>query len=120
MENHFQGPVSMPPYQPTSDERTWATFAHLGCVLGLIIGLIIYLTQKDKGPWMKAHVTAALNWQLTYLICMLICIPLMFIIVGMLLFPVLIILSLVWGITGAMRANAGQTYKYPFSFNFVK
>lgn len=119
MENHFQGPASTPRYQPTSDERTWATFAHLGCVLGLIIGLIIFLTQKDKGPWMKAHTTAALNWQLTYLICAVICVPLMLIFVGFLALMVLVVLNLVWGISGAMKANAGETYKYPFSFKLI-
>jgi uncharacterized Tic20 family protein len=119
--SHFyQGPGQGAPYIPTSDDKTWGMFAHLSCVIGgWILALVVYVTQKDKSPWVRKHAVDALNWHLTKLIISFICIPLIFVIIGYLLILALFVVSLVYGINGAMKANAGQEHSYPFSFKFV-
>lgn len=106
------------PSQPVGDEKTWGLFAHLSCVIGgWVLALVVYLTQKDKSAWIKGHATEALNWQLTMIIGYII-----FIIpfVGWLVGLAAIVCNLVFGIQGAIKANSGGEYKYPFSIKFIK
>jgi uncharacterized Tic20 family protein len=58
-------------YQPTSDEKTWATLAHLSVlvnlftgVLGPVIALVIYLAHKDKSRYVAYQSLQALLLQL--------------------------------------------------------
>jgi uncharacterized Tic20 family protein len=109
------------PAQPTSDEKTWALFAHLSCVIGgWILALIVYLTQKDKGAFVKGHAIEALNWQLTVLIAYVACFILSFVFIGMFLLPVVVVCNIIFGIMGAVKSNSNGEYKYPFSIKFVK
>ena len=73
-----------PPLRP-EDEKLWATLTHLsGIFLSFVGALVVYLVLRDRGPFIRAHSAAALNFQLTVLIAAFVCIPLSFIGIGFL------------------------------------
>ena len=87
---------------------------------GLIIPLIIWVTQKDKVYQMDAHGKSIINFQLSILLYAIICIPLIFLLgLGILGLILLGIISLVFPILNAIKASNGEMPKYPLSINFI-
>ncbi len=126
-------PVSAPgpvpgPSPLSQDERTWGMLCHLAALagyftggLGCIIGpLAVWLIKKDQYPFVNQQGKEALNWQITMLIGFVICIPLMFVLIGMFLLPALLIVDLVFTIVAAIKANEGIPYRYPWRIQFLK
>lgn len=118
-------PPGYPVYAPTppmspADERLWATLTHVSGILFSWLGpLVAYLVLRDRGPFVRAHTAAALNFQLTILIAALACIPLLFVIVGYFLLVAVSIFALVVEIIAATKANQGQWYTPPLAIRFV-
>ena len=103
------------------------TLVHiLGLFTGFLGPLIILLVSKEKID--KNHAKYVLNWQFSFMIYMtlvlVITIPLIFVLVGLILLPILmmilIILNYVFGIMAAVKANKGKLWKYPMSIPFLK
>ncbi|MFJ6677689.1 DUF4870 domain-containing protein [Microbacterium sp. NPDC091382] len=121
--------MTMPPPQPPhpvapplspQDEKLWATLAHLaGIIFSPWGALIIYLVFRDRGPFVRAHSAAALNFQLTMIIASIICIPLMFVFVGFVLLAAVGVFALVIEILAAVKANQGEWYTPPLTIRFV-
>ncbi|CAL4860957.1 hypothetical protein MMM2322_02641 [Microbacterium sp. MM2322] len=102
------------------DEKLWSTLVHLSGILFYFVGpLVIYLVLRDRGPFVRAHSAAALNFQLTILIAALVCIPLAFFGIGVLLLIAVGVFALVIEILAAVKANQGQWYTPPLSIRFV-
>jgi uncharacterized protein len=139
-------------------DRNWGVAAHLSALLagmvvpfGNIIGpLVVYLQNRDTRPFATQHAKAALNFQITLMIVVL----LVCIVIGVgwigaigaaaaapngadgdLQFPpmaiagmvgaggfllIVGIVSFVWTILGAVAASQGRPYRYPVSMYFVK
>jgi uncharacterized Tic20 family protein len=115
-------PYSAAP-QPLSpqDEKLWATLTHVGGILfNWIAPLIAYLVLRDRGPFIRQHTAAALNFQLTVLIGYLIGGVLSLILIGYLILLAVWVLSIVFAIMAAMAANRGEYYKYPLAITFVQ
>jgi uncharacterized Tic20 family protein len=74
----------------------------------ILIPLMIWLTQKEKIKDLDAHGKQILNFQFSLLIYSFICIPLVFIGIGILGLIVILILSIVYPIKNAMRASNEQ------------
>ena len=51
-----------------TEDRQWASFAHLGGILGFLLSLIIWLVFKDRGRFTAVEAKEALNFQITLLI----------------------------------------------------
>lgn len=113
------------PYQASNqlspaDEKLWSTLIHvLGIFFGFLPSLIGYLVLKDRGPFVRQHSAAALNFQLTMLIAEIIGGILAIIVVGFLIILAVAILVIVFSIMAAVAANKGQNYTYPLSIKFV-
>ncbi|MES2311225.1 MAG: DUF4870 domain-containing protein [Pseudomonadota bacterium] len=124
-------PPSPPPSDPvtvvpSAEERQWATFAHLSALAGLvmpfgsIIGpLVIWLIKKDTMPFVNDQGKEALNFNITVAIAAVVCGLLCIVLIGFLLLPVLVVLWLVFVIVGAIRANEGTLYRYPFALRLI-
>lgn len=113
-------PPAQAPGTPIKEECTWALFAHLSGIIFWFVGpLVIWLIQKDKMPFVADQGKEALNWQLTLLIGWVAAGVLSFIAIGFILYPALGILNLIFSIMGAMKANEGVPYRYPFSIKLV-
>jgi uncharacterized Tic20 family protein len=116
-----------------SEERTWAMLAHLSILLNLITGilgpitaLVIYLVFKDRSRyvayqsmqsfvfqlvfWVGAGALAAMLWFASIIFSILI--------VGLCLMPVALIFSLVpiaalvYGVIAAIQCSDGVDFKY--------
>lgn len=110
------------------DERLWGMLCHLSAlaaVLGIpmlnILGpLVVWLLKKNTSPFVDAQGKASLNFQITATIAGLVCIPLVFIGVGIFLLFAIGIADLVFVIIASIKVNQGESYKYPVSLNLIK
>jgi len=114
--------------------------SHLGTVAGgIILPLVIYLTEGKKNPFVRHHSREALNFQITFLIVYLGGFLLFFGSFAVSLavssagdgsflgfffpFPLLFLIwfgAIGFSIMGAVRANQGQWWRYPLAIRFVK
>ena len=122
--------TSAPPPPPLTtaapqDERTMALVAHLLGILTWVIGaLVIWLVNKDASPskpFVVDQAKEALNFQITIGIAYVVAVILTVISFGLLFFlPTLVwIANLVFCIIAAIKANNGETYRYPFTLRLV-
>ena len=61
-----------------------------------------------------------MNFNITVAIAGLVCVVLLFILVGFVLLPLLGIAWVVFTIIAAIKANEGELYRYPFTLRLVK
>ena len=108
------------PQEPLTPElqRPWAIAVHaLGIVLEFFAPLLGYLFLKDRGPFIRHHVTESLNFGITML---LLYVALAISIVGWFFFWVPPIIWTVFRIIAAYKASLGDFYRYPLSIRLVK
>ncbi|WP_372761925.1 DUF4870 domain-containing protein [Pseudoalteromonas sp.] len=112
---------------PSKEDRTWAMLCHLSALagfivpLGSIIGpLVIWLLKKEEMPIVDEHGKKALNFQITIAIAYVVCILLMFVVIGVILLPVVAIFSFVMVILASVKANDGKQFDYPLSLKLIK
>ncbi|MGZ0016606.1 DUF4870 domain-containing protein [Yeosuana sp. AK3] len=87
---------------------------------GLIIPLILWLTQKENVYNMDEQGKRIINFQLSLIVYAIICIPLiLFLGLGILGFIVLGIISVVFPIVNAIKSSNGESPTYPLSLNFI-
>jgi uncharacterized Tic20 family protein len=105
------------PAEPFSkdQERFWAIA--IGVILEFFAPLLGYLLLKDRGPFIKHHVTESLNFGITMV---LVYVVLAISIVGWLLFWLPPIYWTVFRIYAAYRASQGEFYRYPLTVRFVR
>ena len=111
----------------SADDRQWGMFAHLAALAGFLIPfgnligpLIIWLMKKDTSQFVDDQGKESLNFQITVTIAALIAGALVIVLIGFLLLPLVAIVSLVFTIIGAIKANEGATYRYPFALRLIK
>ena len=104
-----------------SDQRLWATLAHIGpIIIGFVAPLVIWLIYRERGQYVADQAKEALNFQITVTIAATISSILIFAIIGLVLLPIVLIAALVLMIMAAIAANKGQAYRYPVSLRLVK
>lgn len=88
---------------------------------GLLVPLILWLTQKDKIEGMEEHGKSIVNFQLSMIIYAIICVPLIFLIgLGILGLIIIGIISFVFPIINAIKASNGEMPSYPLSIRFIQ
>ena len=118
----------MGPLEVPNDARTMGMLCHLLSLVGLlgipfgnILGpLIIWLVKKNDHPFIDDQGKESLNFQITVMIAILICIPLMFVCVGFILAPAIGIAAVVLVIIASIRASKGEAYRYPWTLRLIK
>jgi len=111
----------------TSDERTWASLAHVaGLVTGWLGGLsflgplIIWIIKKDQSRFVDDQAKEALNFQIAVTIAIFASFPLMLVFgLGFVLLAIVAIGNIVFSIAGAMAANKGIVYRYPYTLRLI-
>ncbi len=87
---------------------------------GLLVPLVIWITQKDTVYKMDEQGKHILNFQISMIIYSLICIPLILALgLGIVGLIALCVLSFIYPIINAIKASHGETPKYPLSLNFI-
>jgi len=125
----------VPPPNPESQARTWNMLCHLsalagfiGVPLGNVLGpLLVWQIKKNEIPSVEIHGKAALNFQLTVLLAVIVLLVVGFILAFVCIGFVFIfaamaigLTSLIFAIIAGIKANNGEDYKYPWSIEFVK
>ncbi len=112
---------------PTAEDKQWGLFAHLSSLAGLIIPfgnilgpLIIWQVKKDSLPFAADQGKEALNFNITIAIAAIICGLLTLVLIGFLLLPLVGLAWMIFTIIGAMKANNGEAYRYPFALRLIK
>ena len=126
-------PVANPGYQtapvPYGLDTATASMAHwlplvinvaTGGVLGFLAPLVLMQTKGAQDPFVRANAVESLNLNLTVLVGYLASFLLLFVLIGFLTFPLIGLYQLIFQILGAIAANRGETYRYPFNIRFVK
>jgi len=131
-------PVENSPYSPPvvqeqqlavaseADRKQWLLFCHLSPLAGFIIpfggiiaSIVIWQTKKDEMPEIGEEAKEALNFQITYAIAFMVCIPLCFICIGYFIALGLFVADLILMIFGIISASNGKTHRYPMILRLV-
>ena len=114
-----------------AEDRQWASFAHLGGILGLLPSLIIWLVFKDRGTFTNVEAKEALNFQITLVIAHIANWLVIGLILGLVTFGIssllstliwlaLVAISIIFSIIGFTKAKDGVHYRYPFAIRLIK
>jgi uncharacterized protein len=110
-----------------SEDRQWASFAHLGGILGFLPSLIIWLVFKDRGPFTNSEAKEALNFQITVAIATfalyVIGTILLLVVIGFLFYVLAFLVwiaAIVFSIVGFTKAKDGIPYRYPVALRLIK
>ncbi len=87
---------------------------------GLLLPILMWGMNKEQFPEIDRHGRVIFNWMISAFIYSLICMVLTFIFIGVLGYMVLGVLSLVFIVIGAIKANSGILWEYPLSIKFIK
>ena len=117
-----------PAEKPSSEATTWAMLCHLGALAGFIgvpfgniVGpLIFWLIKRKDFELVDDQGKESLNFQISLTIYAIVSAVLILVLIGILLIFAVLIFGLVMVIVAAMKANAGEKYRYPLCIRFIK
>ncbi len=120
-------PASSPSSGATREARNMAALAHLSAFAGLVVPLfgnvlgplIVWLLKREESPFIDAHGKAALNFQISVTIYMIVSAILIIIVIGFFLLIALGIFAIVMTIIAAIKAGNGEDYVYPLAIRFI-
>jgi uncharacterized Tic20 family protein len=113
---------------PPREARQWAMGCHLVALVGLfgngigfLLGpLVMWLIKREDHPFIDDQGKEAVNFQLTMFIAIIVSVLLIFVVIGIILLPILGILNVVLVVVAAVKANNGESYRYPLTIRFLK
>jgi len=102
------------------EQRTGMMAAHLLGILGIIGAGIYWLIVKDKTetPFVQDQAREVLNFELNIFVLGIVFFILTMI-VGINLTAIVSLVNLVAVILGAIKANKGEKYRYPYVYRFL-
>lgn len=109
-----------------SEENMWSSAAHWSAILASFIGLgflgplIVMLTQGTKSARVRANAVESLNFEITFIISMVVSVLLIFVLVGIVTSILLPLAWLILRILAAVQTSSGQDYRYPVNIRLVK
>jgi uncharacterized Tic20 family protein len=119
-----------PPGSPGSDARMWNMLCHLSALAGFVIPfgsilgpLIIWQIKKNEFPSVDIHGKASVNFQITVMLALIVCLFPAFFCLGILVVPAVLFIGLaglIFAIIAGIKANNGEDYKYPWSLELIK
>ena len=112
----------------SKEEQNWAMICHLSALAGFLIPfgnllgpLIVWLIKRAEMPLVDTNGKEALNFQITVTIAMAISGLLMFVLIGFVLMPFVVIGALVLTIRAAIKvSNGALDYTYPWTIRLLK
>jgi hypothetical protein len=120
--------MSDAPQAVSKEEQNWAMICHLSALAGFLIPfgnllgpLLVWLIKRAEMPLVETNGKEALNFQITVTIAMAISGLLIFVLVGFVLMPIVVIGALVLTIMAAVKVSNGEfDYRYPWSLRLLK
>jgi uncharacterized Tic20 family protein len=107
--------------QASQDARNIAMLCHLLGLLTNFLGpLILWLIKKDDDAFIDKQGKEALNFQLTVLIASIVAGISVFLCIGAILIPVVLVCDIVFSIIACVKSSKGEDYRYPVSIRLIK
>jgi uncharacterized protein len=110
-----------------SEARTFGMLCHISALAGFVIPfgsiigpLIFWLIKKNEHPFVDDQGKESLNFQITIAILAVVGIVTIPILIGFVILPVAALIGLIFAIIGALKANDGIAYRYPFALRLIK
>jgi uncharacterized protein len=107
--------------------RTTAVVAHLSTFAGLVVPfgsvigpLAVWLTRRDRGPFIDQAGREALNFGISIAIYGSVLVVAALMLVGIPLLMVGVVAWMVLASLAAVKASQGQAYRYPLTMRFVR
>ncbi|HAA16091.1 MAG TPA: hypothetical protein DCE41_32055 [Cytophagales bacterium] len=88
--------------------------------LGFIMPIVMWISNRNLYPEVDRHGKEVVNWIITLFIYCIIAFVLFFLLVGIPILIALGIIGVLFPIIGAIRANDGEFWAYPFTIRFIK
>jgi uncharacterized protein len=105
---------------PSNDDKNIATVTHLGgTVFSFIPSLIVWILKKDDSVYIADQSKEALNFQITMVLAYMAAGVLSWILIGLIFFPILWVVNIVFCIIAAISTSKGETYRYPFCLRLI-
>jgi uncharacterized Tic20 family protein len=108
-----------PATKAVPDDNLMAALAHAGVLITVIVALAIWLTQKEKSKYVEFQAKQALVYQIVVgvvlLVLSVISFILMFVYIGFLLMPIVMLLGLgavIYGLYAAYQTYQGKNFRY--------
>ncbi len=126
--------ANRPPTMSAQEEKSWSVLAHLSLFLNLFTGflgpiaaLVIWLVYKDRSQKVAFHALQSMWYQVAWLVLLgagwAFTGLLMLVLIGFLLVPVMLILTLVPFVQAgyaAYRVSRGEDYRYPIVADLIQ
>ena len=114
--------------QAQTQDLTLPVLCHALALTGLVgipfgnvlAPLFLWLWKRDGNPDVDQHGKESLNFQLSMTIYAIIAALTVFIFIGFILIPIVVVADLVLVILASLEANKGGFYRYPFTIRFLK
>ena len=105
---------------PSNDDKNIATITHIGgTVFSFVPALIVWILKKDENQYIEDQAKEALNFQITMVLAYMLAGVLSWILIGLIFFPVIWVLNIVFCIIAAISTSKGETYRYPFCLRLI-
>jgi uncharacterized Tic20 family protein len=117
-------PAVAPPLTPEA-ERGWAMAAHLSSfvaayvALGFLGPLVVLLVAGNRSPFVRRHAVEALNFNLSWLLYIVVAGILSFMLIGI---PALVALAIAYAVlvvVATVEASGRRDFRYPLTIRFV-
>ena len=113
---------------PDKEARMWAMWCHLAAIVGYlgipfgnVIGpFVVWMLKRDTDPFVDSQGKESLNFQISLTIYAMVSLLLCLLLIGFILLPVVIVGGLIFTIIGAIKANDGEDYSYPFAMHLIE
>jgi uncharacterized Tic20 family protein len=119
---------SIPPgYAAAKPDRTYEVLCHLlGLALfsgipfaNVVAPLCLWLWKRETQPGVEICGKEAVNFQLSMTVYTIVAGLSMFVLIGFLLLPIVLLLNLILTIIAALEASKGRFYRYPLTIRLI-
>ena len=104
----------------SQDSKNLCMLVWIGTIFfSFIPSLLLYLLYKENS-YTLSQSKEALNWSITVMFCYLAAGILAILLIGMLLFPIIALVNLVFCIMGIIACSNGDDFMCPFVLRLIK
>ena len=88
--------------------------------LNILAPLVLWFMKKDQSPYLNAVGKEVLNFQISVVLAGIVCIPFVFLLIGIPMLVALFLAMLYFIIMAAIAANGGKFYRFPYCLRLIK
>ena len=110
-----------------SEDRTLPVLCHLLALAGfagipfanVLAPLFLWLWKREGNPAVDEHGKESLNFQISMTIYTIVAAATLFILIGIVLVPLVLVANLVLVILASLDASKGRLFRYPLTIRFL-